>query len=274
MAKNRCPNCGKRVPDGVLACPRCGHSIPIAYSDAAHGDAVHAHGDEWDTPFTDGDDDIEDPEVLEQVEEYVKGLSDLPYTGRARSYQTACSDPDDQADKHAPVRPNDPRDVPGPDARDDSAPAAGECPVCGRQAPKGWDKCLWCGTRLGPEVWAVKAPETDIDRPDGASDAGIFDPELLEQAEACVKALPDVLYRGRDRRQVLSHVKSADRHDRLAHPLDEERENAAVEEDEQLEEDELVGSECPACGRQAQPGWTKCPWCGTALSFDDAGSAN
>jgi len=68
---------------------------------------------------------------------------------------------------------------------------------------------------------------------------------VLEEAEAYVRLLPDGLFPG----------------------VVQQRIPFAAEEDEEPAP-EPVGAECPACGRQAQKGWTQCPWCGTALGLD------
>jgi hypothetical protein len=235
VSRKRCPNCGKRVPESEPCCPRCGHSIPIYLGESEQ---------EKDVPWGEADDEIDNPDLLAEVEAYVKGLPDLPYPRRG-----------------APVPANEARSGSAGKA-EQAGPDVGECPICGRQARKGWDECPWCGTPLSPEVWALKPPEAGAGPPVDANDDVIFDPELLEQAEEYVKLLPDGLFRRGERPRMPVAGRSAERTDSAA-PLDCGESNDEIDE----EEPEPVGGECPACGRQAQKGWTQCPWCGTALGL-------
>ena len=110
-----------------------------------------------------------------------------------------------------------------------------------------------------------RTPEMNEDEAADSIDDGIFDPELLEQAEEYVKLLPDGLFPGGVRQRMPVAGRSASRgrtRPRVRRAADERDDQVDAEEDE---EPEPVGSECPACGRQAQKGWTRCPWCGAAL---------
>jgi hypothetical protein len=207
LAKKRCPNCGKRVPDDEACCPRCGYAIPV-YGDEPVG--------EMDIPYSEADDVVDDPELLAQV---------------------------------------------------------GECPRCGRQVRQGWDRCLWCGVSLGAEIWTAPEPEDVEDESDDSHKDGIFDLELLEQAEAYVKGLPDGLLPGgvRPRIRTVGRSVGGQGDDQRLPEDDGEGEVASGGDAGEAEEPEREAGECPTCGRQAQKGWTKCPWCGTALGAGSLG---
>jgi hypothetical protein len=178
VGRNRCPNCGKRVPEYELCCPRCGHSIPIALGGSEAVTAPpFAEGDEWDE---EGDDGIDDPELLELAEASVRALplKELaaiagtykytpapdftkfrPHTNGAENAardEEAAADDDAEGDSDADADA-DQGTAPAVDAVDDyevaeeiSEPVTigAECPACGRQAQKGWKTCPWCGTIL------------------------------------------------------------------------------------------------------------------------------
>ena len=144
MGKRRCPNCGRRAPDGVVCCRNCGHSIPI-------GPPAHVR------------------------------ISPLRLASGGRSDESAA----------------------GP--ADELSLLVAECPACGRQAQRGWSNCPWCLTALPAHIW--QRPEGDADpdeegpptssptddkshRSPGPFDEYIDDPELLEQAEEDVRRLP------------------------------------------------------------------------------------
>jgi hypothetical protein len=114
LGRNRCPNCGKRVPEYEPCCPRCGHPVLLAFQGPEDGvDPALDEGDEWGQ---DGDEGIDDPELLERAEASVRALP---------------------LREHVVVE-----ETPEP------APLGGACPVCGRQAQKGWKICPWCRSAL------------------------------------------------------------------------------------------------------------------------------
>ena len=162
--------------------------------------------DDWDSPHAETDEEIDDPDLLAQVEKYVKLLPDLPYQR-----------------KGATAPGSEERSAPPRGKAEDPPPDVGEFPYCGRQAEP--------------------------------SDDGIYDLDLLEKAEGYVRLLPDGLFRGGERPRMPVVARGAQATDEVP----------AKDEDE---EPEPVGSECPACGRQAQKGWTRCPWCGAALGLE------
>jgi hypothetical protein len=158
LGKNRCPNCGKRVPEYELCCSRCGHSVPIPLADSAGRiDSTLDDGDEW---TEDGFDGIDDPDLLEYAEAAVRalplaGLSAIAGTykytpapdftaGRAHATGDKGTEDDEATDGDEVAVGGDAvaGEIPEP------VPTGGECPVCGRQAQKGWQTCPWCGGAL------------------------------------------------------------------------------------------------------------------------------
>jgi hypothetical protein len=134
------------VSEGLLSCPRCGRAIPAAYEAVGLDESmdVRAAADDWGAPFTESDAGIDDPELLEQVEAYVKELADLPYQPRGRLHPGDSGREGDLVQEPTPLRSNTPQ-------ADDQA----------------------C------------ADQRQLDELD---DDLIYDPELLEQAEAYVLA--------------------------------------------------------------------------------------
>lgn len=167
MGKRRCPNCGKRAPDGVACCRNCGHSIPIGPTEhvrilplglASGGRSDESAADQADElgllvaecPDVDPDEEspsnsdptddkshrspgpiyeyIDDPELLERAEEDVRRLPlRLPFTEPIE---------DSTADK-----------------ADEPRPVGWECPACDGQAQRGWKTCPWCHSPLPTYIW-------------------------------------------------------------------------------------------------------------------------
>ena len=119
-------------------------------------------------------------------------------------------------------------------------------------------------------------------------DDGIDDPELLELAEASVRALPlkelaaiAGTYKytpGPDFTKIraqpaVDEDAEGDQDSNAAGDAVVDQEDAYGDEEaadenplgEEAPEPETVGGACPACGRQAQKGWKTCPWCGSGL---------
>ena len=149
----------------------------MAVDDPGHDAAARTfhEGDEW---TEDGDDVIDDPELLELAEASVRALPLKELAALAGTYkytplpdftkiraQTAV-DEDAPADEHAGADEDGDADegafVDQEGADSDEAAAedqvaeespepatiGGECPACGRQAQKGWKTCPWCGSTL------------------------------------------------------------------------------------------------------------------------------
>jgi hypothetical protein len=149
VGKRRCPNCGRRAPDGVVCCRDCGHSIPIEPLEHARNSplklALGGWSDESAADPADelglltaecpacgsrapGDEYIDDPELLERAEEDVRRLPlRLPFTEPIK---------DPTADKAGEPRP-----------------VGWECPACGGQAQRGWKTCPWCHRPLPAYIW-------------------------------------------------------------------------------------------------------------------------
>ncbi len=156
----------------------------------------------------------------------------------------------------------DPRRVTGFDglraSDSDTRPGGWECPACGRQARERWERCPWCGSpfppiRRDPE----SSPCEDDAKDDGeledeyhGDEYGVDDPELLARAEAEVKALP--------LRGLAGLAETLDETVQGWTPREDDRENRGARS-------VTSAKECPVCGRQAQPGWRTCPWCGSPL---------
>jgi hypothetical protein len=142
------------------------------------------------------------------------------------------------------------------------------CPRCGHSIPI----CFTTPPQEKDVPWGEADDETDDAEfvaqgglPADASDDGIFDPELLEQAEEYVKFLPDGLFRRGERPRMPVAGGGAEGDGVVAWG---DRGNGGDEVAAEDAEPQPVGSECPACGRQAQKGWRECPWCGAALGLD------
>jgi hypothetical protein len=164
LGRNRCPNCGKRVPEYKLCCPRCGHSIPVALGDSEDRiDPALDDGDEW---IEEGDEGIDDPGLLEAAEAAVRALPLKQLAGLAGTYKYTSApdftkvrapttvDEDSPADEETEAGEDSDRNE---DAVDEDLAAeemaepvtlGGACPACGRQAQKGWKTCPWCGSAL------------------------------------------------------------------------------------------------------------------------------
>jgi hypothetical protein len=158
LGKNRCPNCGKRVPEFELCCPRCGHSIALAFADPEQGiDPTLDDRDEWSD---DGDEGIEDPELLELAEASVRALPLKDLAGLAGTYKynpvpdftkarvRATADEDAEVDQDADGGEVVAAEGALMEQMPEPVPIGSECPVCGRQAQKGWKTCPWCGSVL------------------------------------------------------------------------------------------------------------------------------
>lgn len=106
MGKRRCPNWGKRAPDGVVCCPTCGHSVPI-------GPAVHVRF--VPTP-SDAGASIDDS-ATDQADERGLVVAECPACGRQaqRGWKTCpwchvplpahiwqCPEPDTDSDEDSP----------------------------------------------------------------------------------------------------------------------------------------------------------------------------
>jgi uncharacterized OB-fold protein len=65
MGHKRCPNCGKRVPQEELSCPRCGHSIPLISAEDGGGMPLTAGSWDADEESDFADDDEGDLPVAE-----------------------------------------------------------------------------------------------------------------------------------------------------------------------------------------------------------------
>ena len=158
MGRNKCPNCGKRVPEYKLCCPRCGHTILMPLDDPEDtSDSTVDDGDDWSE---DGDDGIDDPGLLDAAEAAVRALPLWELAGIAGTYkytpapdfarirnhtavdQGAEGDEDTDRDEDAADEDFAAEEIPEP------ATQGGECPACGRQAHKGWKTCPWCGIAL------------------------------------------------------------------------------------------------------------------------------
>jgi hypothetical protein len=171
LGRNRCPNCGKRVPEYEPCCPRCGHSIPLAFGDP--GDRIDPTLDDDDEWRDDGYEGIDDPELLERAEASVRALplkdlaglagtykyTPVPDFTKARTRITADEDTDEDTDGHEVAAAEG--DV--VEETSDPAPLGGECPVCGRQAQKGWKTCPWCGSSLpAPHCGRASAADATV----------------------------------------------------------------------------------------------------------------
>ncbi len=156
VARKRCPNCGKRVPDYEPCCPRCGYSIPIVFEASQTENGPLLEDDEEWSDYSDGEIDetdhvIDDPELLERAEAFVRGLPLYELAGLVGSYEEGA--PRDYTLFPEGTRSDDGLSLPEtkPPVRGkskESASAGGECPSCGRQAQKGWGTCPWCGFPL------------------------------------------------------------------------------------------------------------------------------
>jgi hypothetical protein len=162
VGRRRCPNCGKRAPDGVVCCRNCGHSIPLGPPKQVRVLPVEAASEELDAernadldeedgppdlgattarnrPSPDPsaiDADIDDPELLARAEEEVRRLPlRLPFAEPVK---------DPNADKAV-----EPRQV------------GWECPTCGGQAQRGWKTCPWCRSPLPAYVWKPEGQDAE-----------------------------------------------------------------------------------------------------------------
>jgi hypothetical protein len=140
------------VPEYEPCCPRCGHSIPLTFDDRGLGmDSTPDDGDEWSE---DGDEGIDDPELLERAEASVRALPLRELAGLAGTYKH--TPPPDVATARVCTTVDENTDADEVAAAEDAvveekpepAPLGGECPVCGRQAQKGWKTCPWCRSAL------------------------------------------------------------------------------------------------------------------------------
>ena len=136
MGKRRCPNCGKRAPEGVVCCRNCGHSIPIGPTELG----LLVAGPDEDGPSNSGptDEYIDDPELLERAEEDVRRVPlRLPFS--------------------------EPIEASTADKADEPRPVGWECPACGRQAQRGWKACPWCRRPLPAYIWKPEEQERTHD---------------------------------------------------------------------------------------------------------------
>jgi hypothetical protein len=163
MSKHKCPNCGKRVATEILSCPRCGRSIPVAPKVLVdedmgylppHGPAEEVvEGSDTEYDYYTEDDEVDDPDLLEWAEKYVKELPDVTYGRRLQvsdqEQQWVGKEPGHRYRYEAPaeIAANQAEDS-DDESEDSEEPdlIGGECPACGRQAQPAWTKCPWCGT--------------------------------------------------------------------------------------------------------------------------------
>ncbi len=233
MGHTRCPDCGKRVRDDELVCPRCGHSVPVGGAPRGYYDDEPASGP---APVRAS---AECPACGRQVQ---AGWGQCPW----------CHVPltDDLWTRRRPGRGED------ADCGGDACADTGRDSDCDGEDEAGLEDAAEAGEGgLGPEDddWSEPGSRRGKARKrqlPGVAYDEVDDLDALERATQEARRAPLRL-------PLTGPVTDA--------PPKRDRKGGGGAEP-------LPPVwECPTCGRQVRPGWATCPWCGIALPASGRG---
>lgn len=269
----RCPDCGKKLPDGTQICPRCGYDI----------ETPDLFGDD-DDEYEDSYDDAPAPPAQEEAwsgeaEDEPPQESDFMRPVRQELPKDIC--PRCQKKKppflstcpHCGYYPGDPIEQAELEAEREnqaraSASATGQpagayvpplpkdepkCEKCGKKLPGGLTTCPYCGYHPNDAHVQKEPPKQQVDKLFEDEEAPeiiycpLCDNEVVAGTEVCPHCeyvFADARYTGRLRTQQLPRIP----------------------EPRRLTEKNSI--ECPECGRRYFAARDVCPYCGFGL-YDD-----
>ena len=270
----RCPDCGKKLPEGTRICPRCGFDIETP---DLFGDDDDFDSDAFDEPLPpepETEEAVAEPEqdAFEEKTPEAPARDELPKDICPRCKKK--KPPFLSTCPHCGYYPGDPielaeqetrKNAQAEAAKADSVPAAAavppepkvepKCEKCGRKIPGGLSTCPYCGYHPD-DARAPKAP------PKPAVE-NLFEDEEEPETIFCPRCDNEVLA-GTDVCPHCGYPFVASRStERTRRPA---QKPPRVPDPKRLTEKNSI--ECPECGRRYFAARDRCPYCGYGL-YDD-----
>lgn len=275
----KCPDCGKKLPEGTRICPRCGFDIetPDLFDDE----------DEFDEDERTDDLLLEEPEVLpEEAEPEQDDFEEEPAPAPEPERQELPKDICPRCKKkkppflstcpHCGYFPGDPIELAEIEAEkqkqeeeeqarvSQDTPAyvppepkvEPKCEKCGRKIPGGLATCPYCGYHPDYERTPKEPPKQEVGQlfdPEEEEEETIFCPRCDNEVLASTEICPHCGYPFQARRETGRINRPTQRLPRVPDP-------------KRLTEKNSI--ECPECGRRYSAARDRCPYCGYGL-YDD-----
>jgi ribosomal protein L37E len=261
LGRIECPDCGKRLPAGTKACPRCGFDLdtPSLFDDEDE-DFEEGTPEEppQDEPAAEPEyDDFTPPEPVAPVrEELPKDI--CPRCNKKKPpFLSTCphcgyypGDPIERAEIEAEQKRQ---------AEEDAAPAyqppqpkqEPKCEKCGRAIPGGLATCPYCGYHPDDDRMPPPPPADEVESLfDEEEEEYIFCPRCDNEVIAGTEICPHCGFPFQAKRETGRIQRPTQRLPRVPDPRHLNEKNSI---------------RCPECGRRYSAARDRCPYCGYGL---------
>ena len=269
----KCPDCGKKLPEGTKICPRCGFDIetPDLFGDDDEFDDELASEPE-PQPEESHEDWVPEQDNLEEPPPAAPSAQELPKDICPRCKKK--KPPFLSTCPHCGYYPGDPMELAELEAErkklEDAAKAESakaetvaqqepkqdpKCEKCGKKIPGGLSTCPYCGYHPDDARLPKEPPKSELENlfEDEEEPETIFCPRCDEEVLASSELCPHCGYRFKAARETGRIRRPTQKVPRLPEPR-------------RLTEKNSI--ECPECGRRYFAARDRCPYCGYGL-YDD-----
>ena len=272
----KCPDCGKKLPDGTKICPRCGFDIdsPDLFGDDDDFDVDPEPAREAPQPEPE-----ENRDGWETEQDVFEETEAMPAPTRLELPKDICprckkkKPPFLSTCPHCGYYPGDPIELAEQEAEKKTLEGAAKgetaqtaapapepkqdpkCEKCGKKIPGGLSTCPYCGYHPDDARLPKEQPKPEVEKlfEDEAEPETIFCPRCEEEVLADTEVCPHCGY----------HFKASRSTGRIRRPT---QKIPRMPEPRRLTEKNSI--ECPECGRRYFAARDRCPYCGYGL-YDD-----
>lgn len=269
----KCPDCGKKLPDGTKICPRCGFDIEtpdlfgddeefeeellqeqVASEPETHHEGLQPEQDAFEpaeAPLAPAKQELPKDLCPRCKKKKPPFLSTCPHCGYYPGDPIELAELEAEKKKQqeqtsAETSPSTATQEPKPDPK---------CEKCGKKIPGGLSTCPYCGYHPDDAKLPKEPPKPVVEKlfEDEVEPDTIFCPRCEEEVLADTEVCPHCGY----------HFKAARDTGRIRRPT---QKIPRLPEPRRLTEKNSI--ECPECGRRYFAARDRCPYCGYGL-YDD-----
>ena len=268
----KCPDCGKKLPDGTKICPRCGFDIetPDLFGDdeAFEDDLAQ---EQQEAPQESREDWAAEQDAFEEPTPVAPTAQELPKEICPRCKKK--KPPFLSTCPHCGYYPGDPMELAELEAEKKKLTEAAmadaiklepapqepkqdpKCEKCGRKIPGGLSTCPYCGYHPDDARLPKEPPRPEVDKlfEDEAEPETIFCPRCEEEVLSGSEICPHCGYRFKAARETGRIRRTTQKIPRLPEPRNLTEKNSIA---------------CPECGKRYFAARDRCPYCGYGL-YDD-----